>query len=101
MRRFRCYDLAIKFFHECQKLKLPDYLKDQLNRASSSTALNLNEGSAKRTVKDQKKFFYIAFGSARESGAVFDLHPKGVSAELKDLHDHLCASIFQLIRKTS
>lgn len=41
-------------------------MKDQLLRASSSIALNLSEGNARRTLKDKRKFFNIAYASAKE-----------------------------------
>ncbi|MAZ47352.1 MAG: hypothetical protein CME65_02235 [Halobacteriovoraceae bacterium] len=41
-------------------------MKDQLLRASSSVALNLAEGNARRTNKDRLKFFNIALASLRE-----------------------------------
>ena len=52
MNNFRTLNLAIELHQQCRKLKAPAYLKDQLNRASSSVALNLGEGRGKRTVKD-------------------------------------------------
>ena len=41
-------------------------MRDQLLRASSSVALNLAEGNARRTNKDRLRFFNIALASLRE-----------------------------------
>ena len=54
-------------------MQLSGHLKDQLLRASSSIALNLAEGSGRFGIKDQKRFFHIAFGSLRECQAILDL----------------------------
>jgi four helix bundle protein len=62
---FRSLDLAIDFYHRVERLRAPAHLKDQLLRAASSVALNLTEGYGKPTPKDRRKFFDIAFGSAR------------------------------------
>ena len=62
-------------------------------------ALNLAEGRGKRTLADQKRFFYNAFGSIREIQAVFDLYPELLSPNLADLLDHLAASVALLIQR--
>jgi four helix bundle protein len=89
--------LAKSLHKECVKLNLPYYMQDQLNRASLSAALNLAEGSAKPTVADKKRFYNIAFGSAREVQAVLDLADNNT---LADKADHLCACICRLIQGT-
>ena len=60
MQKFKTYKLALKFYHDSQKLSLCSPLKDQFKRAASSIVLNLAEGSAKPTAKDRKKFYYIS-----------------------------------------
>ena len=92
---FRTYKLAVEFHHSCREAKLPDYLKDQLNRASSSVALNLAEGHGRKSRKDQLRFFFIAMGSLRESQAALDLAPKS-DAALVHLADSLGAHLFRL-----
>ena len=72
-------------------------LRDQLDRAASSIVLNLAEGSARRTLKDKKHFYHMAFGSLRECQAILDLatdstHPAFTEA------DSLGALLFCLIR---
>ena len=55
---------------------------DQLDRSSTSIALNIAEGNGKYTFKDRCRFFDIARGSALECAAALDiLEAKGV---LKD-----------------
>ena len=48
-------------------------LRDQLERASSSVALTLAEGCARRTRRDRHHFFSIAQGSAMECAAALDI----------------------------
>ena len=96
-KNFRTYYLAVEFYRECAPLKLPRHLKDQLLRASSSIVLNLSEGSGKRTRKDQRKYFHQAFGSLRETQAIFDLAPNE-DCKLEKLADILAAHVYRLIK---
>ena len=48
-------------------------VKDQLDRASTSIALNIAEGNGKYSPKDRCRFFDIAHGSALESAAGLDI----------------------------
>ena len=48
-------------------------LRDQLERASSSIALTLAEGNARRTRRDRLHFFSMAQGSAMECAAALDI----------------------------
>ena len=48
-------------------------MRDQLERASSSIALTLAEGCARRTRRDRHHFFSIAQGSAMECAAALDI----------------------------
>src|SRR5437867_2071552 len=47
-------------------------VKDQLDRASTSIALNIAEGNGKYAPKDRCRFFDIAHGSALECAAGLD-----------------------------
>jgi four helix bundle protein len=90
--RFRTYDLAVAFYRSSQRTQISGALREQLNRAAPSIVLNLAEGSAKPTVKDQIRFFHIALGSLRECQAIFELalqpqHP--VHQEADELGAHL------------
>jgi four helix bundle protein len=48
-------------------------VKDQLDRASTSIALNIAEGNGKYTPKDRCRFFDTAHGSALECAAGLDV----------------------------
>src|SRR5271166_94016 len=48
-------------------------VKDQLDRASTSIALNIAEGNGKYTPKDRCRFFDIDHGSALECAAGLDV----------------------------
>ncbi|MCB0355278.1 MAG: four helix bundle protein [Bdellovibrionales bacterium] len=97
MKNFRTFQLAVKFNRECRSLKLRGSLRDQLLRASESVALNLAEGRGKPSVKDQKRFFSIAFGSVRECQAVLTLEGLETSP-IGELLDSLAAHTFKLIQ---
>jgi four helix bundle protein len=48
-------------------------VKDQLDRASTSIALNIAEGNGKYTLKDRCRFFDTAHGSALECASGLDV----------------------------
>jgi four helix bundle protein len=48
-------------------------VKEQLDRASTSIALNIAEGNGKYALKDRCRFFDIAHGSALECAAGLDV----------------------------
>lgn len=100
LKNFKTYQLALNFHSACKSQEgIPSYLKDQLFRASSSVALNLAEGCAKPSRRDQAKFYYIALGSLRESQAAIEfIDPPAPALKLKA--DQLGASIYCLIRST-
>ena len=91
----RTYRLAVEFHGQCRSVPLPDYLRDQLLRASSSIALNLAEGSGRSTQRDQLRFFHMAFGSVRECQAALDLAPRP-HPELVSAADSLAAHLYRL-----
>ena len=62
-----CEEMAIELYQEIANLSLKNPIKDQLNRAALSIALNLAEGRGRVTRKDQKRFYAIALGSIRET----------------------------------
>ncbi|MBT3981550.1 MAG: four helix bundle protein [Bacteriovoracaceae bacterium] len=96
--KFRVLELAIEFHRESQELRMKAYLKSQLERASSSVALNLSEGNARQATKDRRRFFVIAYSSLKEAETALKL--AGVDSQrLFSLADHLGGSINKLIRK--
>ena len=97
LQNFKAYNLAKGSYQICKNLKLPRYLKDQLLRATSSAALNLAEGSARRTLKDKRKFYNIALASIRESQAVLDLAQMEGSPAEKIL-DQTAACTYKLLQ---
>ena len=99
-KNFRTYNLAVEFYKSIKTLNLSTNLKNQLERACSSVALNLAEGSGRRTIKDQIRFFNIAFASLRESQAILDLEAEN-KIELIQKADCLAAHIYKLIKNCS
>ena len=97
MKNFRTFDLAVEFYKLAKTLPLKGALKDQLNRASLSIVLNLGEGRGRPTLKDQKRFFNIAFGSLRECQALM-IAENLDKTELFKLLDNLGAHLYKLIQ---
>ena len=98
LKKFKVFNLASTLYQHCEKLKLPHHLKSQLLRASSSIALNIAEGSGKRTFKDQRRFYYIAYGSCKETMAILML-AKVDNPYILDLADHVGACLYKLCHK--
>ena len=98
MKNFRTYQLAVRFYQDCKRVRLPAHLQNQLMRASSSVALNLAEGRGRSTLPDQKRFFTIALGSIRECQCVVDLNEQSFAKETLTTLDQLAASCYRLIR---
>ena len=96
MCNFRSYDLAVQLYQVCKKLRLSPVLRNQLERASSSIVLNLAEGQGRRTTADQRHFFTIAYGSAKECKAILELATYRDSKAYQ-LADISCAHIYRLI----
>ncbi len=95
--KFQSLNLAIRLHHDCRKLKMKNYLKDQLERASSSIALNLSEGNARQTTADRKKFFIIAYSSLKEVEVALLLSGVATAHQI-DLADQLGGAIYRLIQ---
>ena len=94
---FRTYDLAVNFYKLSKRLQLKGALRNQLDRASSSIALNLAEGRGRFSRKEQKRFFTIAYGSMRECQAILDLAALD-SSEAFECADLLGAHLYCLLK---
>ena len=98
LQNFKSYQLAKALYQDCQASKMSGAgLRDQLLRAASSVALNLAEGSAKRSPKDRARFYEIALASLREVQAILDLKH---SVRLQQQADILGAHVYLLLRAT-
>ena len=74
--RLDCFRVAVEFQMLAAGLCSARHvgaLRDQLDRASVSIALNIAEGAGRRTPADKAHFFTIARGSATECAAVLEL----------------------------
>jgi four helix bundle protein len=74
--RLDCYRVAVEFQAFAADLgtrRRIGALRDQLDRASVSIALNIAEGAGRRTPADKAHFFAIARGSATECAAALEL----------------------------
>ena len=100
MKNFRTFNLAVEFYRNAKSLPLSGNVKEQFNRASLSIALNLAEGRARRTHKDQLRFFNISFASLREIQAIMIIESLENTEEFKNL-DVLAAHLYNLIKYAS
>jgi len=73
MKNFKTHKKAVVFYKEISNVKFPYFLKDQMLRAASSVALNLNEGAGKFSKKEQIRFYNIALGSLMECQSILEL----------------------------
>ena len=75
--KLKVYQEALRFVAWVDPIleRLPGKLsaKDQLDRASTSTVLNLAEGNGKRSHPDRCRYFDTASGSAVECAACLDV----------------------------
>lgn len=75
------------------------FLSDQLRRASSSVVMNFSEGSRHSSVRERRRYFTTASGSAAEVSAIADVAIQFGAVEtasvavLKDRCSHVCAMI--------
>ncbi|MGI9516957.1 MAG: four helix bundle protein [Pirellulaceae bacterium] len=75
--RLEVYRVAVNFVAWTQPMieSLPAKVsaRDQLERASTSIALNIAEGNGKHSLKERLRYWQIAEGSAVESSACLDV----------------------------
>ena len=100
LSQFRSYQLAVGFYKEVGRFRMPSHLKNQLLRAASGVALCLAEGYGRSSFSDKTRFYQMALGSLRESQAVLalaDVTEPGIC----DMADHLGACLYKLTRSKS
>jgi len=73
MKNFKTYQLAMEFHRLAKDHSLKGNYKDQFNRALLSIPLNLAEGAGKQTMRDKRRFYFIALGSFREIECMIEL----------------------------
>jgi four helix bundle protein len=98
LKNFRCYQKSLEFYWSCVELDCVDHLREQLLRASSSITLNLAEGTAKPTMKDRSRYYFMALGSVRECEAIFALARLPNDSPLIKQIDELAKVVFQLCK---
>jgi four helix bundle protein len=97
MKAFRSLDLSVEFYELSEKSDLRGNLRDQLMRAASSISLNLSEGNAKRTPKEKKRFYQMAYASTQECKTILKL-AKVSDPAIIDTVDKLGAWIYNLLK---
>ena len=98
LKNFRTYQLALNLYRQCEDLKGPRHMRDQLSRASLSVCLNLAEGSGKPMGKDRRRFYQIAMGSLREVQCCLDIAGNEMT---KKCANECGASLYRLIEAIS
>ena len=97
LKDFRAYQIAVQFYKICETVRGPKHLVDQLQRASSSIALNLAEGSESGSNQNRRRYYRMAMASLRESQAILDLVPTTTkSSEAAVCGEKLGGHIFKL-----
>lgn len=97
MKTFRALDLSVEFYELSERSDVKGNLRDQLLRAASSISLNLSEGNAKRTQKEKKRFYQMAYASSQECKTILRL-AKVSDPKVVDMADKLGAWIFKLLK---
>ena len=104
--RLDVYQVALTFFVIANDVveNLPrgrGYLADQLQRASTSVALNVAEGAGEYSAKDKARFYRMAKRSATECAAILDVCQRlGLMAEERYRvgREHLLRAVSMLVR---
>ena len=97
MKSFRALDLSVEFYQMSELADIKGNIRDQLLRAASSISLNLSEGNAKRTQKEKKRFYQMAYASTQECKTALRL--ANISdPQLVDAADKLGAWIYNLLK---
>ena len=93
MIQFRTYQLALELAKDCRGIRLKGPYENQFQRAVLSIALNLAEGSAKKSAKERRRFYETAFGSLREVQTIVEILDLG---EIREKCDRLAAHCYRL-----
>lgn len=81
-------------------------VRDQLDRAATSAVLNIAEGNAKFSLRDRRRYFEIAIGSALECSACLDILTMRKQLTPEQVHtgkskiQRVAATVMGLIRST-
>jgi four helix bundle protein len=87
-----------------QNKTIPNYLRNQLGRASLSIMLNIAEGSGKFSFKDRRNFYVIARGSTFECASIVSfLHDEGeilieLKEELRSSYEEISRMLYTMIK---
>jgi len=98
LSNFRAFQMGKRYYRLCRSERLPPHLHDQITRAASSICLNLAEGSAKSSPKEQRRFYEFALGSLRECQAIIEIEDIK-NPDLVTTGDHLGGMLFNLIKR--
>jgi four helix bundle protein len=97
MTSLRVLELAKEFYWMVVKLRLAPELNSQLRRAAVAIINNTKEGAARRTWPDRRRFYDIAFGSAKECQGILET-AKVKDPVILDRADHLGACLDKMAR---
>ncbi len=95
LKNFRTYQLSLTFYRRCRSLNAKGAMRDQLERASLSIALNLAAGSAQLSKAQRKKFYQISFASFKETECLLEL--LDANNETKNQANTLGAHLYKLL----
>jgi len=92
--------LSVDVYEFLKVSKIDKALKGQLQRASTSIALNIAEGSGRFTQKDKKSFYTNARSSVLECVAIFQILLKNKTLEQEE-YDVFYANLEEIAKMLS
>lgn len=109
--KLKVYQRAIEFSgwvaDIIREIQIKNSINDQLDRASSSIALNIAEGNGKFTGRDRCRYLDIARGSALECSSCLDIMlvkmmiEKSVQVQGKNILKEIVSMLVGLIKANS